>query len=120
MGAKTKQVGGGTATPTANNWNQFLNSQLQGGMNQAMNNAQQPGMQQQGFQQALGGALSGQGPADVSGAGDTVVATLAAMMSAGATVREAAALANVAAGCVVAEPGIVAVTPDMLLHAVSE
>jgi len=69
MGAKTKQVGGGTATPTANNWNQFLNSQLQGGMNQAMNNAQQPGMQQQGFQQALGGALGGQGPADVSGAG---------------------------------------------------
>lgn len=69
MGAKTKQVGGGTATPTANNWNQFLNSQLQGGMNQAMNNAQQPGMQQQGFQQALGGALSGQGGQDISGAG---------------------------------------------------
>lgn len=58
--------------------------------------------------------------ADVSGAGDTVVATLAAMMSAGATVREAAALANVAAGCVVAEPGIVAITPEMLLDAVSE
>jgi hypothetical protein len=53
MGAKTKQIGGGTATPTANNWNQFLNQQLQGGMNQATSNAQQPGMQQQGFQQAL-------------------------------------------------------------------
>lgn len=31
MGAKTKQVGGGAATPVANNWNQFLNSQLMGG-----------------------------------------------------------------------------------------
>jgi hypothetical protein len=69
MGAKTKQIGGGTATPTANNWNQFLNQQLQGGMNQATSNAQQPGMQQQGFQQALGGALGGQGPTDISGAG---------------------------------------------------
>jgi hypothetical protein len=69
MGAKTKQVGGGTATGTANNWNQFLNQQLQGGMAQGMSNAQQPGMQQQGFQQALGGALGGRGPSDVSGAG---------------------------------------------------
>lgn len=69
MGAKTKQVGGGTATATANNWNQFLNSQLQGGMNQATSNAQQPGMQQQGFSQALQGMLGGQGGQDVSGAG---------------------------------------------------
>lgn len=34
MGAKTKQVGGGAATPVANNWNQFLNSQLMGGQQQ--------------------------------------------------------------------------------------
>lgn len=69
MGATTKQVGGGTATGTANNWNQFLNQQLQGGMAQGVSNAQQPGQQQQGFQQALSGALGGQGPTDVSGAG---------------------------------------------------
>lgn len=57
--------------------------------------------------------------ADVSGAGDTVIATLAAMMSAGASVREAAALANIAAGHVVAEPGIVAITSEHLLAAVA-
>lgn len=56
---------------------------------------------------------------DVSGAGDTVIATLAAMMSVGVHVREAAALANIAAGHVVAEPGIVAITAADLLSAVS-
>lgn len=56
--------------------------------------------------------------ADVSGAGDTVIATLAAMMAGGATIREAATLANVAAGVVVAEPGIVAITPESLLQAI--
>ena len=58
--------------------------------------------------------------ADVSGAGDTVIATLCAMVASGASMREAAALANVAAGCVVAEPGIIAITADRLLHAVHE
>jgi rfaE bifunctional protein kinase chain/domain len=58
--------------------------------------------------------------ADVSGAGDTVIATLAAMTASGATVREAATIANVAAGIVVAEPGIVTVTPHQLLEAVTE
>lgn len=56
--------------------------------------------------------------ADVSGAGDTAIATLAAMVAAGAHVREAAALANVAAGVVVAEPGIVSITAQTLLDAV--
>lgn len=55
---------------------------------------------------------------DVSGAGDTVIATLGAMMSVGVPVREAAALANIAAGHVVAEPGIVAITATELLTAV--
>lgn len=87
MGAKTKQVGGGAATPVANNWNQFLNSQLMGGqqqggptgasgapgdpmtpfMNMAQSNAQQPFQQQQGFQGALQGALGGN-VQDMSGA----------------------------------------------------
>jgi rfaE bifunctional protein kinase chain/domain len=53
--------------------------------------------------------------ADVSGAGDTTIATLAAMVCAGASVPEAAALANVAAGHVVAEPGIVSITADVLM-----
>lgn len=56
--------------------------------------------------------------ADVSGAGDTAIATLAAMVAAGAHIREAAALANVAAGVVVAEPGIVSITAQTLLDAV--
>ncbi|PIW28705.1 MAG: bifunctional heptose 7-phosphate kinase/heptose 1-phosphate adenyltransferase [Rhodospirillales bacterium CG15_BIG_FIL_POST_REV_8_21_14_020_66_15] len=42
---------------------------------------------------------------DVSGAGDTVVATLAACLAAGAELHRAAALANLAAGIVVAKVG---------------
>jgi len=42
---------------------------------------------------------------DVTGAGDTVVATLAAVMGSGASLREAVELANVAAGIVVAKSG---------------
>lgn len=56
---------------------------------------------------------------DVSGAGDTVIATLTAMLAAGATIREAAALANHAAGVVVGEVGVVPIDPERLLEAVS-
>lgn len=56
---------------------------------------------------------------DVSGAGDTTIATLAAMVCSGASVAEAATLANVAAGYVVGEPGIVAITSEILSAAVS-
>lgn len=42
---------------------------------------------------------------DVSGAGDTVIATLAATHAAGATMKEAAELANLAAGVVVSRLG---------------
>lgn len=42
---------------------------------------------------------------DVSGAGDTVVATVAAAMAAGASIQQAAELANVAAGIVVGKVG---------------
>jgi len=44
---------------------------------------------------------------DVSGAGDTVIATMAVAMTAGANLREAATLANHAAGIVCGEVGIV-------------
>jgi D-glycero-beta-D-manno-heptose-7-phosphate kinase len=53
--------------------------------------------------------------ADVTGAGDTVIATLALSLAAGATLAEAAQLANHAAGIVVGRFGPATVTPDELL-----
>src|SRR5262249_52007051 len=55
---------------------------------------------------------------DVTGAGDTVVATLALALAAGATLTEAAVLANHAAGIVVAKFGPATVTPAELLAAI--
>jgi D-beta-D-heptose 7-phosphate kinase/D-beta-D-heptose 1-phosphate adenosyltransferase len=52
---------------------------------------------------------------DVTGAGDTVVATLALALAAGATTAEAAVLANQAAGIVVGKFGPATVTPSELL-----
>jgi D-beta-D-heptose 7-phosphate kinase/D-beta-D-heptose 1-phosphate adenosyltransferase len=54
---------------------------------------------------------------DVVGAGDTVTAYLAAMLAAGATAREAAVIANFAAGVEVAKLGAATVTPTELLEA---
>lgn len=52
--------------------------------------------------------------ADVTGAGDTVVASLTLALVAGATPEEAAVLANVAAGLVVMKYGTATVTPHEL------
>lgn len=52
--------------------------------------------------------------ADVSGAGDTVIATLTAGIIGGATKAEAAYLANIAAGLVVEEVGVVPIEYNML------
>jgi rfaE bifunctional protein kinase chain/domain len=52
--------------------------------------------------------------ADVTGAGDTVIATLALAIAAGATMPEAARLANEAAGIVVGKFGAATVTPAEL------
>jgi D-beta-D-heptose 7-phosphate kinase/D-beta-D-heptose 1-phosphate adenosyltransferase len=52
---------------------------------------------------------------DVTGAGDTVIATLAAALSAGATMLEAANLANHAAGIVVGKVGTATASADELL-----
>jgi D-glycero-beta-D-manno-heptose-7-phosphate kinase len=52
---------------------------------------------------------------DVTGAGDTVVATLALAMAAGASLVEAAILANQAAGIVVGKFGPATVSPDELI-----
>jgi len=54
---------------------------------------------------------------DVSGAGDTVVATLAAALASGAGLLDAARLANVAAGIVVAKVGTAVAYADELVTA---
>lgn len=55
---------------------------------------------------------------DVSGAGDTVIAVCALAMAAGATVVEAAVLANHAAGIEVAKAGVSSVSPEELRAAI--
>jgi rfaE bifunctional protein kinase chain/domain len=54
---------------------------------------------------------------DVSGAGDTVVATLGVFLAAGAPLREAVYFANEAAGIVVGKFGTAVVTPEELITA---
>jgi D-glycero-beta-D-manno-heptose-7-phosphate kinase len=54
---------------------------------------------------------------DVTGAGDTVVATMALAVAAGAGLPEAAALANLAAGVVVGKVGTSQASPDEVLAA---
>jgi D-beta-D-heptose 7-phosphate kinase/D-beta-D-heptose 1-phosphate adenosyltransferase len=74
----------------------------------------------------LGDGLEGSLPAaarevsDVTGAGDTVIALLAAALAAGATLVEAARLANQAAGIAVAKFGPAVVTPAELLRSIDE
>jgi len=53
---------------------------------------------------------------DVSGAGDTVVAVLAASLGAGAGLAAAAELANAVAGIVVGKVGTAVAYPDEILH----
>ncbi len=55
---------------------------------------------------------------DVTGAGDTVIATATLALLSGATILEAATLANAAAGIVVEKIGTATVTPDELLAAI--
>ncbi len=56
---------------------------------------------------------------DVSGAGDTVIATFAAGLAAGLTRDDTAHLANLAAGVVVGKVGTVPISRDELLAAIS-
>lgn len=53
---------------------------------------------------------------DVSGAGDTVIATLTAALTSGLSAEDAAKLANLAAGVVVSRLGTATVTPEDLLE----
>jgi D-beta-D-heptose 7-phosphate kinase/D-beta-D-heptose 1-phosphate adenosyltransferase len=57
---------------------------------------------------------------DVTGAGDTVLSVLAIAVAAGASLPDAAALANTAAGVVVGKLGTASVTPDELTHALAD
>ena len=65
-------------------------------------------------------AAGGRQVFDVTGAGDTVLAALALGVAAGASLREAAVLANAAAGVVVGKLGTATVSPAELLAAAHE
>lgn len=58
--------------------------------------------------------------ADVSGAGDTVISTLAVSLSGGASIKEAIILANHAAGLVCEEVGIVPIYKKPLINSVTQ
>ena len=58
--------------------------------------------------------------ADVTGAGDTVIATFTASLAAGAGAEDAARLANFAGGIVVMKRGTATVSKAELLHAISQ
>jgi bifunctional ADP-heptose synthase (sugar kinase/adenylyltransferase) len=56
---------------------------------------------------------------DVTGAGDTVMATVTLALAAGATFEEAARLANYAGGLVVMKRGTATVSPQELREAIA-
>jgi len=55
---------------------------------------------------------------DVSGAGDTVIATLALALASGAKMHEAAKISNMAAGIVVGKLGTATASPEELREAI--
>src|SRR5216683_2311063 len=57
---------------------------------------------------------------DVTGAGDTVLSVLALAVAAGASLADAAMLANTAAGVVVGKLGTASVSPQELIHALND
>lgn len=64
-------------------------------------------------------AIGAHEPVDVTGAGDTVIATYALALSSGATFPEAARLANYAGGLVVMKRGTASVSAEELEHSVT-
>ncbi|HMQ68770.1 MAG TPA: D-glycero-beta-D-manno-heptose-7-phosphate kinase [Ignavibacteria bacterium] len=58
--------------------------------------------------------------ADVSGAGDTVISTIAVCLAGGASLKDAAIISNYAAGLVVEEVGIVPVYRDKLIDHITK
>ena len=63
-------------------------------------------------------AVGGSEPVDVTGAGDTVMATYSLALAAGASFSDAAHLANHAGGIVVMKRGTAAITPRELEHSI--
>jgi rfaE bifunctional protein kinase chain/domain len=63
-------------------------------------------------------AVGGSEPVDVTGAGDTVMATYSLALAAGASFSDAAHLANHAGGIVVMKRGTAAITPAELEHSI--
>jgi rfaE bifunctional protein kinase chain/domain len=57
---------------------------------------------------------------DVSGAGDTVIATIGLMLANDISIEESVMLANIAAGVVVAKVGTATLTIDELIHEIKE
>ncbi len=57
--------------------------------------------------------------ADVSGAGDTVISTIAVCLAGGASLKEAAIISNYAAGIVVEEVGIIPIHKNTLIEYIS-
>ncbi len=64
-------------------------------------------------------AVGSHQPLDVTGAGDTVIATYALALASGASFRDAARLANLAGGIVVMKRGTATVTSDELLASIA-
>ncbi len=56
--------------------------------------------------------------ADVSGAGDTVIATLTMALASGASIQESTAMSNFAGGIVCGEVGIVPIMPEALIETI--
>ena len=65
-------------------------------------------------------AVGAQQPVDVTGAGDTVIATFAMALASGASFADAARLANYAGGLVVMKRGTATVSASELEHAISQ
>jgi len=63
-------------------------------------------------------AVGAQQPVDVTGAGDTVIATFALSLSSGASFSDAARLANYAGGLVVMKRGTASITAEELGHSI--
>lgn len=63
-------------------------------------------------------AVGGDQPVDVTGAGDTVIATFTLALAANASFAQAAQLANYAGGLVVMKRGTASITPQELEHSI--
>lgn len=76
--------------------------------------------EQQGAQQELHLPAQAREVFDVTGAGDTVIATLATALAAGVTLQQAVVLANIAAGIVVGKLGTATVSGPELRRALQQ